>query len=134
VNGNGSVAYLDSSAFVKLVLAEPESWALRRYLHGWPRWASATLVRTEALRALRRHAWRHVAPARRLLATITLLRLDDPLLDRAADLEPPELRSLDAVHVAAALSLGPDLGVLVTYDDRLADAARLQGLEVSRPL
>jgi predicted nucleic acid-binding protein len=75
-----------------------------------------------------------VAPARRLLATITLLRLDDPLLDRAADLEPSELRSLDAVHVAAALSLGPDLGVLVTYDDRLADAARLQGLQVSRPL
>jgi len=62
-----------------------------------------------------------------------LIRLDEPLLDRAADLDPTELRSLDAIHLAAALSVGPDLGVFVTYDERLAQAAEASGLIVDAP-
>jgi hypothetical protein len=62
-----------------------------------------------------------------------LVRLDESLLDRAGDLDPRELRSLDAVHLAAALAMGPDLGVLVTYDDRLEYAARQRGLVVESP-
>ncbi len=71
--------------------------------------------------------------ARRLLRTMRLIRLDEPLLDRAGDLDPRELRSLDAVHLAAALTVGSDLGVLITYDERLGEAARERGLAVGSP-
>jgi predicted nucleic acid-binding protein len=131
---SGRAAYLDTSAFVKLVVVEPESAALRRFLMRWPDRTSATLLRTEAVRALRRSGHdSHVGAARRLLRAMKLVRLDEPLLDRAGDLDPRELRSLDAVHLAAALAIGPDLGVLVTYDDRLGDAARQRGLVVESP-
>jgi predicted nucleic acid-binding protein len=75
----------------------------------------------------------HVAAARRLFGAMHLVALDDALLERAGELRPWALRSLDAVHVAAAVSLGADLGVVVTYDDRMADAALAHGLEVARP-
>jgi predicted nucleic acid-binding protein len=131
---SASVAYIDSSAFVKLVASEPESIALRTELRAWRRRASASLLRTEVVRALRRSGNAHlVGAARRLFAGVRLLAVDVPLLDRAADLEPPELRSLDAIHLAAALALGSDLGVLLTYDDRLRDAAIATGLAVASP-
>ncbi len=66
-------------------------------------------------------------------ASATLVRTDEPLLDRAGDLEPAEMRSLDAIHLAAALVLGPDLGVVLCYDGRLRAAAEAQGIEVSAP-
>lgn len=89
----GRVSYLDTSAFVKLVVAEPESEALRRELRRWPDHASSTLLRAEAVRALRRSGdVERVAAARRLLDAVHLVRVDEPLLDRAADLEPAELR------------------------------------------
>ncbi len=132
---SGRVAYLDTSAFVKLVVAEPESAALERFLSRWPERTSATLLRTEAVRALRRSGnGERVGPARRLFAGMRLIRLDEVLLDRAGELDPRELRSLDAVHLATALAVGADLGVLVTYDERLADAARQRGLTVQSPV
>jgi predicted nucleic acid-binding protein len=131
---NGRVAYLDTSAFVKLVVVEPESRSLRRFLSRWPERTSATLLRTEAVRALRRSGHdARVGAARRLFGGMRLLRIDEPLLDRAADLDPRDLRSLDAVHLAAALAVGTDLGVLLTYDARLGDAARARGLVVESP-
>jgi predicted nucleic acid-binding protein len=131
---SGSAAYIDTSAFLKLIVAEPESAALRKRLQRWPDRVAATLLRTEAVRALRRSGNEHlIGQARRLYAAINLVRLDEPLLDRAGDLAPAELRSLDAVHLAAALSIGPDLGAVITYDNRLRDAALAQGLEVESP-
>lgn len=131
---NGSVAYLDTSAFVKLIVAEHESGALRTRLRRWPDRASATLLRTETVRALRRSGNDHlVGHARRLFAAVHLIRVDEPLLDRAGELGPTELRSLDAIHLAAALSIGADLGVVVTYDSRLREAAIAQGLHVEAP-
>jgi len=131
---SGSVAYLDTSAFLKLIVVEPESDALADALGPWSSFASASLVRTEATRALRRSGHGElVGDARRLLGGLHLVRLDDPLLDRAGDLDPPTVGSLDAVHLAAALALGPDLGVLFTYDRRLWDAAAGQGLDCSAP-
>lgn len=131
---NGKAAYLDTSAFVKLVVVEPESSALQRFLMRWPERTSAALLRTEAIRALR---WSghddRVGAARRLMSAIRLVRLDEPLLDRAGDLDPRELRSPDAIHLATALAIGPDLGVLLTYDERLGDAARRHGLVVQAP-
>lgn len=131
---SASVAYLDTSAFVKLIVAEPESSALGLRLRRWPDRASATLLRTETVRALRQSANEQlIGHARRLFTTITLIRLDEPLLDRAGDLGPGDLRSLDAIHLAAALSIGPELGVILTYDSRLRDAATAQGCPVESP-
>jgi uncharacterized protein len=130
----GRVAYLDSSAFVKLVVAEPESGALRHALERWPECASSTLLRTETARALRRSGnAQHLPQARRLLRSVHLMRVDEPLLDSAANLDPPDLRTLDAIHLAAALRLSTDLGVMFVYDSPLSQAAEAYGIDVESP-
>ena len=70
--------------------------------------------------------------ARRLLDRVDLIELDDELLDLAADLPEP-LRSLDAIHVAAAMELGDQLEALVTYDAQMTRAAEALGLPVLAP-
>ena len=60
-------------------------------------------------------------------------RIDDPIVGLASQLMPSDLRSLDAIHVATALSAGDSIAGIVTYDDRLAKAASAAGLEVFRP-
>jgi hypothetical protein len=74
-----------------------------------------------------------IPETRKLLAGIHLIRLDDALLDRAADLDPTELRSLVSIHLAAAASLGDDLAAVVSYDDRLLAAATSLGLPIATP-
>lgn len=93
---------------------------VRRFLARWPERTSATVLRTEAVRALRGsgHAGR-IGAARRLFRAMRLIRVYEPLWDRAGDLEPRELGPLDALHLATALAVGTDL---VTYDQRLGDA------------
>jgi predicted nucleic acid-binding protein len=131
---SADVAYLDASAFLKLVVREPESAALRRYLRRWPRRASAALLRVEALVQARKHGHEAETQARHLLRAVALLSLDATLLEAASDLAPPRpLRALDAIHVAAARSLGADLGALVTYDERMAQVASDLGLSVAAP-
>jgi uncharacterized protein len=125
--------YLDSSAIVKLVVAEAESGALARYLGDRPTRVSCALARVEVIRAIRPQGEAAVNRARQLLQRISLLRLDDVLLDAAAAIEGTTLRSLDAIHLAAARTLGGALAEIVTYDRRMADAARGMGLVVSAP-
>jgi predicted nucleic acid-binding protein len=125
--------YLDSSAFAKLVMVEPESAALSSHLRSWTVRVSAALLRTEVLRAAMRTSQDHVARARQQLRHVALIEIDRDLLDRAGTLAPPEVRSLDAIHLAAALSLGDDLAEIVTYDDRMIVAAKAHGLAVSCP-
>ncbi|EQD69336.1 PIN family toxin-antitoxin system, partial [mine drainage metagenome] len=121
---NGRTAYLDTSAFLKLIVAEPESQALGRFLRRWPLRATATLLRTETVRALRRTGHdAELSVAHRLFRALRFIRIDEPLLDQAGGLDPREMRTLDAIHLSAALALGSDLGVFVTYDGRLAEAA-----------
>jgi predicted nucleic acid-binding protein len=127
------VVYLDSSALVKLVVAEPESSALRRELRGKSDRASCTLARVEVVRAVRPHGAAAVTRARRLLRRIDLVQLDDELLDAAAMLNGSVLRSLDAIHLAAAQTLGDDLDAVITYDERMTTAARLIELTVRAP-
>jgi uncharacterized protein len=67
------------------------------------------------------------------LEGVSLLPLDDPILDKATELKPAGLRSLDALHLATALSIREEIGVFVTYDERLGDAAKEQGLTVAQP-
>jgi predicted nucleic acid-binding protein len=125
--------YLDSSAIVKMVVMEPESAALRRFLRRFPVRVSCALARTEVVRAVRHLGSRPTASARAVLQRIDLLRLDDALLDAAGSLDAGVLRSLDAIHVAAALALAARLEAVVTYDARMAGAARRLGLRVAAP-
>jgi predicted nucleic acid-binding protein len=131
---SAEVAYLDSSAAVKLLMNERESPALRRWLRGRSERASAALLRVELVRVVRRAGLPRLIPqARQLLAGVHLIRLDDVLLERAANLDPTELRSLDSIHLAAAASLGDDLAAVVSYDDRLLAAATSLGLPTATP-
>jgi predicted nucleic acid-binding protein len=127
------LVYLDTSAFTKLVVQEPESAALRRHLLGTTLRTSAMLLQTEALRAAARLSPAHLAAARQQLRGIALIQLDRSLYGFAGSIAPPELRSLDALHVAAALTLGQDLAEFVAYDARLLTAARAHGLPVVSP-
>ena len=128
-----SVAYLDSSALVKLVLAETESVALRTWTDARAAVTSCALARTEVLRAVRRFDEHVRARARLVLSELDLVAIDDGILDAAATLDPDVQRSLDAIHLAAAMSLGDDLLAIVSYDDRMLDGARLLGLPIERP-
>src|ERR1700687_2997454 len=131
---SAEVAYLDTSAAVKLLRTEGESHAWRRWLLRRLDRASAALLRVELVRVVRRAGLPRLIPeARRLLAGVHLIRLDAPLLDRAADLDPTDLRSLDSIHLAAAASLGDDLAAVVSYDDRLLAAATSLGLPTATP-
>lgn len=127
------MVYLDSSALVKLVVLEPESGALRRYLRRERERVSCGLARTEVLRAVRPVGASALEQARRLLRRIHLIRLDDALLDAAGMMEPTVVRSLDAIHLAAAQLVAPSLTSLVTYDRRMAEAAASLGFAVEAP-
>ena len=126
-------AYVDSSALVKLVVPEAESDQLRRELARWRRRVSSQLVRVELVRAVARVDPAGVERARSLVSRLDMVRLDAEILDAAARLEPRELRTLDAIHLASALVLGEELDVLVTYDARLAAAAAAAGVAVTAP-
>lgn len=127
-----SATYLDSSALVKLVVTENESAALEKALIAVENLVSCNLARVEIIRAARQKGRAVVEKARRLLANVELIQLDDELLDLAAELEGP-LRSLDAIHLAAALELGDELEAVVTYDAQMARAAKSLGLTVVAP-
>jgi predicted nucleic acid-binding protein len=127
--------YLDSSALVKLVVLEPESTALRGFLRGHAARLSSGLAEVEVPRALRRAGY-GVPEQRRagkLLAHISLVDVDRAILRAAAAIAPPTLRSLDAIHLATALSLGQDLAGVVTYDQRMSEAAITADVEVWAP-
>jgi uncharacterized protein len=125
--------YLDSSAIVKLVVREPESLALRRYLRRRRPLVSSALARTEVLRALLPAGDEAMSRGRAVLQRIDLVRVNDRVLNTAGTLRPPELRSLDAIHLAAAQELGDDLSTLVTYDDRMVAAAKSLGYRIAQP-
>ena len=126
------VWYLDTSAFLKLLVAEPESDALRAWLaEQGPSWSSH-LLRTEALRAALHLEINERAIVEALEAVSLILPAVSTFLT-AGTLGPSTLRSLDALHLAAALELGGDLEGLVTYDVRLAAAASAASLTVVAP-
>ncbi len=126
--------YLDSSALLKLVIAEPETRALIEFLRNQPERTSSTIARVEVTRAARRAGGLEaVARARRVLAAVVSLHLTDAIVETAAQLTSDVGRSLDAIQLASALSLMPNLAGVVVYDRRLADAARRAGLQVWAP-
>jgi len=127
------VTYLDSSAIVKLVVREPESVALRAYLRGRRPLVSSALARTEVARAVLVLGAAVARRAQDVLDRIELVRINDRVLVAAGTILPPDVRSLDAIHLATASLLGPVLAQLVTYDARLAAAGRAAGIKIVSP-
>jgi hypothetical protein len=130
----GALLYLDSSALVKLIVPELESRALRDALRSWPERVSSVVAEIEVERVARHIGGGAIRRARSVLARLALVELDQEVRRGAAALGPPELRTLDAIHLATALSLGQDLGALCACDARLVDAAAAARVDVVAPV
>ena len=127
-------AYVDSSALLKLVVREPETSALEADLAERNGLVAARLAVVECRRSARRASHRRVLQTvDEILDAIYLIEVTPAILDDAAAAEPPLLRTLDAIHLATALSVGDSGLELITYDRRLAEAARANGLSVVHP-
>lgn len=124
--------YLDTSAFLKLIVAETESAPVRAWIASHERVWSSQLLRTEALRAASRLGVdeRSVETA---LDAVSLVLPGVSTFALAGRLSPRGLRSLDALHLAAALEMGADLEGVVTYDHRMAEGARELSVAVVSP-
>ena len=132
-----TACYLDASALVKLATREAESPALRDYLARYPSRITSRLAEIEVTRALARRGTESQAVAGEAIAQalegLMIVELNAQVAYIAGGIEPPGLRSLDAIHLASALAVRAELESLVTYDRRLADAARAAGLAVEAP-
>lgn len=129
----GRATYVDSSTIVKLVAREPDSPALRGYLLRRRPLVTSALARTEVARALLPVGPAAVARGDDVLRRFDIVRVNDRVLRAAGLMQPVELRSLDAIHLATATELGEDLATVCTYDDRMAAAAAALGLTVVAP-
>lgn len=117
---------------MKLIRQELHSDALLSALGEWPLRATSELSRIELLRTVRRIG-RNPLRARELLSGLALIEMAEPVVDTAETIGPPQLRSLDAIQLASASSLGDDLGVFIAYDERLLAAAEEVGLPAVAP-
>jgi predicted nucleic acid-binding protein len=127
------ITYLDSSAIVKLVVREAESATLIRYLRRRRPLVSSALARTEVARALLPLGAAAARHGQDVLARLELIRINDRILATAGAMLPTDVRSLDAIHLATATMLGPQLRRIITYDARMATAASALGLVVVAP-
>lgn len=127
-----SLAYLDASAIVKLVLTEPESVGMARWYVESERVLTSFFGIIETRRAVARRLHDSVH-LERVVSGIEVIGVTVRIGERAAAIAPPMVRTLDAIHLATAISIGTSLTSFVTYDDRLADAARALGLPVVSP-
>ena len=127
--------YLDTSALVKLVVAEGESQALKHFLAARAEDSlfSAALARTELIRAVAPNGAQAIADARDLLNRLDTVMLTRQLLDDAGILLPLRLRSLDAIHLTAAQRAGDALRAVITYDARMLSAATDLGISTASP-
>lgn len=140
--------YFDTNALLKLIREDGQSWALGAFIDTRPgtRWFSSEIVRTELARTVRRvnHDDRgrlvdeqrlraELDYAERVWERLDLIAVNTRILTEAAAIEQPFLRTLDAIHLAAAVSLRASLAAFVTYDKRLAAAAQEIGLPVLSP-
>jgi uncharacterized protein len=130
------VLYADASALTKLIVNEPESAALREFLHGDSAFGapvtlvSSTVSVVEVTRAARRFGQRAEEKVPGVFRGVTMVKLTSSIVTTASHLPPRSLRTLDAIHVGSALSLGNDI---ISYDNRLNEAAREAGLTVYSP-
>jgi predicted nucleic acid-binding protein len=135
---DGGVLYVDTSALVKLLVEETETDAVRAELQRRDVVATSVITEIEPARAAARARERgataldDVAVWAITAATLEL-ELTPEIRRAAAALQPSTVRSLDAIHLATAASLGDDLAGLLTYDIRMQDAAAALGVTVIAP-
>lgn len=118
---------------MKLPLREVELDALLAALAEWDGYVSSALLGLEVIRACGRYDKTYAVDARSFLLDVALLPMDDAIVAEAASIGPPVLRSLDALHLATALSIRDEIGAFLTYDKNLAGIARENGLSVLSP-
>lgn len=140
--------YLDSCALVKLIRVEDESAALQIWLDERADELAVTseLARAEVLRVVRRNNHTdqgvlidagelaaELGEAADVLIAVAQVPVDSDVLQRAGALELPMVRTLDAIHLVSAQGWAAAGTEFVTYDRRLAAAARDAGLTVVSP-
>lgn len=125
--------YIDTSALLKLVVAEPESAALATFLGGRRDLVASTLLAVEARRSTLRAAPALLPRVDLLLSRVDMVDVTGPVVEAASRLPDPLLRPLDAIHLATALLLQDELEALLTYDVRLAGAAHRHRLQTASP-
>lgn len=131
-----TLIYLDTSAVVKLFIAEPETPELRKWFASQrqPRLVSSALLGVELIRVLSLMDPDMIGPAEAFLASdVDIVEITPSVLSGATHLPPPRLRTLDAIHLTTALDLAEVLDVLLSYDRVLLDAAQGHGLTVAAP-
>jgi uncharacterized protein len=130
-----SLYYADTSAVIKLLAEETHSRAFAAFYDGnaEAEWVSSALLRIEVTRAVIRAVPVLLPDARDLLLAFSCISIDDDIVSGAMNEPDRGLRSLDAVHLATARVLGPDLDAIVSYDDRLLKAAYDAGLPTVSP-
>ena len=130
-----SLYYADISAVIKLLVEEKHSKAFAAFYdgHADAEWVSSSLLRIELTRAVARAMPALQPEARDLITAFSYIAIDDEIVDGAMNEPDRGLRSLDAIHLATARILAPELEGLVTYDDRLIKAAPDAGLATVSP-
>lgn len=126
--------YIDTSALLRLVFPDDTTPAVGRLVDDPDvDLVSSTLIRVEARRSTLRRAPRRMPRVDLVLDRVEVVGIDDAVIESAGRLPDTGLRSLDALHLATALLIREDVDALLTYDERLADAARAHGLAVAAP-
>jgi len=130
--------YMDTSALTKLLIAEPETPELRNWLTSQidqgDSAATSALGRVELMRTVARYGDISQADrARYLLDGLDILPLTEPMMSLAESIGPATLRSLDAIHLAAAAYFDQELTAFVTYDHRLMTGCRDIGIATASP-
>jgi predicted nucleic acid-binding protein len=130
-----SLYYADTSAVIKLLVEETHSKAFAAFYDAQAdaEWVSSALLRIEVTRAVARVMPALLPDARDLLLAFSSIAMDDDIVEAAMNEPDRSLRSLDAIHLATARILGPELDAFVTYDGRLAKAAEDAGLVTLAP-
>lgn len=130
-----SLYYADTSAVIKLLVEETGSKAFAAFYdaHADAEWVSSALLRIEITRAVARAMPTLLPDARDLLLAFSCIAIDDDIVEGAINEPDRGLRSLDAIHLATARILAPELDALVTYDDRLVRASGDAGLVTVSP-
>ena len=130
-----SLYYADTSAVIKLLVEESHSKAFAALYdaHADAEWVSSALSRIELTRAVTRALPTLLPDARDLLLALSFVVIDDDIVEAGMNEPDRGLRSLDAIHLATDRILGEDLDALVSYDDRLLQAATDAGLATASP-
>lgn len=126
------LVYADSSALVKLVIAEGESSALDRELSQVPTTLVVSRIAVvEVTRAVRLANPEQLPESERLMESCSLITVSEPILGLAKVVSSLRVRTLDAIHLATALHVAAD--TMAVYDEHLAEAAQAAGMRILAP-